>query len=360
MSAVLINGNGQGPITAAQDADWFAGLTEGKRYVLPIGGCMEASIEGANTVRVTDGVLVSQGRRIQIPAGDFEDFTIPNGSQGVTSYYIIGFKFEESGGDETVEPFVQSTTASGTIPEDSIRDGSTESYISLYRVTQTGLSVTATAPLFTKSGGLPPFSLAVVNGSYGYFDASGTFQSFKQATGNATAGQVLSGRTFSNSSALGITGTMPNRGAVTLTPSGNNTVSGQAGYYLSITADGRTAYAAGQNSRPNRGALTLTPTGNNTATAQAGYYTSVTADGRTSYAAGQAKGNGSYTVTLSGTANAISPSDSSVFITSRVSGSIVVTVTNGVARVTVNNLSLVAHGSYYNVDASGSISTSIS
>jgi len=39
-----------------------------------------------------------------------------------------------------------------------------------------------------------------------------------RASGNATAGEVLAGATFSNASADGLTGTMPNNGAVTLTP----------------------------------------------------------------------------------------------------------------------------------------------
>ena len=37
--------------------------------------------------------------------------------------------------------------------------------------------------------------------------------------GTATAGNVLSGKTFSSSAGLGVSGTMPNNGAVTLTPS---------------------------------------------------------------------------------------------------------------------------------------------
>ena len=54
----------------------------------------------------------------------------------------------------------------------------------------------------------------------------------KQATGNATADKVLSGSTFSNSSGIGLTGTMPNKGAI----SGSITTSGgsytiPAGYH---------------------------------------------------------------------------------------------------------------------------------
>ncbi|MBI1813986.1 MAG: DUF1566 domain-containing protein [Deltaproteobacteria bacterium] len=40
----------------------------------------------------------------------------------------------------------------------------------------------------------------------------------RTATGTAAVGDVLSGKTFSNASSVGITGTMPNNGAVTLTP----------------------------------------------------------------------------------------------------------------------------------------------
>ena len=54
----------------------------------------------------------------------------------------------------------------------------------------------------------------------------------KQATGDATADKVLSGSTFSNSSGIGLTGTMPNKGAI----SGSITTSGgsytiPAGYH---------------------------------------------------------------------------------------------------------------------------------
>ncbi|MGD0032559.1 phage tail protein [Paenibacillus illinoisensis] len=54
-----------------------------------------------------------------------------------------------------------------------------------------------------------------------------------RATGNATAAQVLSGATFSNSSANGLTGTMANRGAGgTVTPGTANQTKA-AGYYSS-------------------------------------------------------------------------------------------------------------------------------
>lgn len=50
-------------------------------------------------------------------------------------------------------------------------------------------------------------------------------------TGNATAAQVLAGRTFSNTSAAGITGTMTNRGAVSTTLNAGGTYTIPAGYH---------------------------------------------------------------------------------------------------------------------------------
>jgi hypothetical protein len=49
------------------------------------------------------------------------------------------------------------------------------------------------------------------------FDVSGC--DCGTATGNAAVGDVLSGKTFSNSTSVGLTGTMPDNGAVVLTPS---------------------------------------------------------------------------------------------------------------------------------------------
>lgn len=246
--AILINGAGRGPVTAQQDADYFAGSLGGGRYVLPIGNRMEADAESVNTVRVLDGVLVTQGRRIQIDAGYFDDFIIPNGTQGVTSYYIIGYHiYTDAQSEEQIEQFVQASTADGVIAEDSLRDGNSQCYVSLYKVVQDGLLIDVLIPLFDEAHAMSdlPFALAIQDGEYGYINADEEFVPFKKASGTAEPAQVLTGYTFSNNEEQGIAGTMPDRGSVTLTPTGNNTVSGEPGYYSAITANGATAYAAG-------------------------------------------------------------------------------------------------------------------
>ena len=67
----------------------------------------------------------------------------------------------------------------------------------------------------------------------------GVTGSAKQATGNATASQVLSGYTFSNSTSMGITGTMANRGgAQTITPTTSNKTLSSGYYSGNITVKG--------------------------------------------------------------------------------------------------------------------------
>ena len=142
--ATLINGDGNGAVYAAQDADWFAGVEGNATKRLNIGLKMAYEIEDANTIAVKDGVIVTkEGRRIQIDAGAIDEFIIPTGSQGVTRYFIIGYHlYTDASSNQLCETFVQlMASASDTIPENTFRGGSTEVYISLYRVTQNGLTL---------------------------------------------------------------------------------------------------------------------------------------------------------------------------------------------------------------------------
>ena len=137
--AKLINGNGSEGITAQVDADFWSGLTGGVTGIMPAGERMAATIVD-NQPRIADGVLLTkEGRRVQIDSGDVDNFTIPAGVDGVTAYYIIGYKLVTAANElQTVESFVQQTTVDGAIEEGMIRDGDTEVYISLYRIIQTG------------------------------------------------------------------------------------------------------------------------------------------------------------------------------------------------------------------------------
>lgn len=136
--ANLINGNGVTGITAQIDADFYEGLSGGNTGVMAVGQKMAAEIV-SNVPRVYDGVILTkEGRRIQIDYDTYDDFTIPAGAEGVTAYYIIGYKLVTASDDtQSCTQFVQAmASATETITENMLKDGNAEVYISLYRVTQ--------------------------------------------------------------------------------------------------------------------------------------------------------------------------------------------------------------------------------
>ena len=258
--ATLINGNGNTPVTAQQDADLFQGIFGGSGVkMLGVGSEMAYTIEDANTITVADGECIdSEGRRIHIDVGYEDTFTIPTGTSGTTAYYIIGYYIStDSSGNETASTFVTKMSSStATISEGSLRDGDSSKYVSLYRVKQSGLTIASVEALFSSATPLSniadvieetlPFSFGINGSSYGYYTTSGTFVSFRSPTGNATTARVLSGYTFSNASNDGLTGTMNNWGANSVSLS-SNTATLSAGYYSSITINAASRYTAGYN-----------------------------------------------------------------------------------------------------------------
>ena len=70
------------------------------------------------------------------------------------------------------------------------------------------------------------FPIVISNSKYGYKNTSGTFVSFRQPTGTATAAEVLSGYTFSNASSDSLTGSIPVRSnGASATSAGKDSVS---------------------------------------------------------------------------------------------------------------------------------------
>lgn len=70
--------------------------------------------------------------------------------------------------------------------------------------------------------------------------------------GTATAGQVLTGYTFTNSSGVGLSGSMPNRGALNWNPGGSTSYAVPAGYYSGGTISSSAAYSQGVTDADNR------------------------------------------------------------------------------------------------------------
>lgn len=142
--AKLINGNGNKAIWAAQDADLIAALAGDVTGIAKVGNKFAATQEDANTIGLSDGVIVTkEGRRIQLDVGSVDLFDIPTGTAGVTSYYIIGYHLiTNSDSSQTCETFVQKMdNATDVITENTFRGGATEVYVSCYRVVQDGLNI---------------------------------------------------------------------------------------------------------------------------------------------------------------------------------------------------------------------------
>lgn len=153
MSVTLINGDGNPRVLASQDADWYGALTGQKTCIVPINDNLSATITDSNTIEIGSGVCITkEGRRVQIDEGDIEEIIIPTGTQGVDTYYIIGFHlYINESGQQVAETFVETmASATDTITETTFKEGSSSIYVSLYRVKRSGLlmdSVTRIIPI---------------------------------------------------------------------------------------------------------------------------------------------------------------------------------------------------------------------
>lgn len=131
----LIIGNGC-QRDAAADADIFSSIFGPGTVILNVGKKMIAEIHDNNTVRVYDGACSRGGMVVRVAPSTYEDFSIPTGSQGVTTVYYIGFKVSTGGDNSHSAAKVVSVDRSA---DGSIRDGSSEMYLWLYKATVSGL-----------------------------------------------------------------------------------------------------------------------------------------------------------------------------------------------------------------------------
>ena len=171
--AILINGNGNPAIYAAQDADLIASLAGNTTGIAKVGNECAYSAQDSNTISVADGVIVTkEGRRIQLDAGENDTFIIPAGTVGVTNYYIIGYQLHENAsGQQVADTFVQlMANATETIQEDTFRGGASDVYVSLYRVEQDGVNLGTITLLLPKLTNISQINSALA-GSSGIFNA---------------------------------------------------------------------------------------------------------------------------------------------------------------------------------------------
>lgn len=219
--ATLINGNGNPAVYANQDADLIASICGDTTCISAVGSQFAATQEDANTIGLADGVIITkEGRRIQLDAGYTDLFTIPTGTAGTTSYYIIGYKLTTgSDSKQTCETFVQKMNSSSeTITEDTFRGGASDVYVSVYRVVQDGLNIDSI------NGLLPTLSLgAQTSSSHSGSGSTVTTTLAANKTLDEVTQQMLN-NDYALKSALTNVGTETLLASATYSTSGNKTV----------------------------------------------------------------------------------------------------------------------------------------
>lgn len=169
--AVLVNGIGFGPVQAPQDAMLIGGMVGEKNYILPYGRKMALSIVDANTIRAADGVLItSEGKRLQNIVGSYDDFSIPAGAAGTTSYFIVGYHlYVDSNSKEQVEVFTRRvSSSSATINQGSLINGDSDVYISRAMVQQSGTDLTILTDYIQVFNGIQGVQAVTVSDAFTY------------------------------------------------------------------------------------------------------------------------------------------------------------------------------------------------
>ncbi len=197
---------------------------------------------------------------------------------------------------------LQKKQSTGTAVASDVLSGKTFSNSSEVGLTGTMASYTSGSTAITTSG---RWGFDTTYGPWVYIPANGYYATahwlnipwatIKGSLGDAAAGNVLSGKTFTSTNGVKITGSMTNRGAVSKSLNAGGSYTIPAGYHngsgkvtanslssqTSATAaagnilSGKTAWVNGSKvtgTMTNRGAWSSTPTGSGSVTIPAGYH----------------------------------------------------------------------------------------
>lgn len=156
MALELVTGKGpSNHITSAQIGALNAGIFGTGRYILKTSDRLPLSVSG-NTATIGAGDAIIDGRHVTNETA--EAFTIPNGTQGSLRYDLIVIRYEDNGGIESASLAYLQGEPSATSPTDpsynngSILDGDSSVDVPLYRITVSGVTVTATKKLLSEAG----------------------------------------------------------------------------------------------------------------------------------------------------------------------------------------------------------------
>lgn len=156
MGIKIVTGmTGEPHITSDDDRALNLGIFGKNNYVLPVGDFLKLEMVDVNTARISCGDIVMKGCHARIPAGDYEEVSIDNGTNGYNRIDLIVAQYEKNAGVESVTlQVIKGTPSTGTAvqpeyPSGSIYWGTTKDCFPLYSVTLAGINISGTTKLFT-------------------------------------------------------------------------------------------------------------------------------------------------------------------------------------------------------------------
>jgi hypothetical protein len=147
---------GKPHITSEKWADLNRGIIGAEEYVLGVGRMFESELVSNNLLKIYDGCGVFQGREFSTSAGQSDEITIENGTQGEKRIDLIVARYtkNEDTKVETIEPVLIKGTPSASDPavpkhtEGNIRQGDLIADMPLYEVELNGINVVEVRQLF--------------------------------------------------------------------------------------------------------------------------------------------------------------------------------------------------------------------
>ena len=147
---------GKAHITAEDWAELNRGIMGTDSYVFDVGRKFESELVSNNLLKIYDGCGLIQGRQFVIPAGQSDEITIENGTQGEKRIDLIVARYSKNEDTkiETVEIVLIKGASAETDPQvpegtnGNIRAGDLTADMPLYEVELDGINVTEVRKVF--------------------------------------------------------------------------------------------------------------------------------------------------------------------------------------------------------------------
>ena len=147
---------GKEHIRSADQGSFNAAFFGDGEFVMSSGSRFAGAIINNNTVRISDGDMLMQGRHIRIEPNTYEDLTISTGNAGTNRIDLIVMTYEKnaaSGIESAKLEVVQGTATSGTpsapeIVSGDILNGDLKNQMPLYAVYVSGVALTKISTQF--------------------------------------------------------------------------------------------------------------------------------------------------------------------------------------------------------------------